>query len=86
MPQERYNTDWVREKNAGIVLESFKLIRDGVEQVVSRLDEFRASTSQIRNRAVFEIPDILERIMSAAQSREYRTPGRDDARGAARLN
>jgi hypothetical protein len=35
---------------------------------------------------VFEIPDILERIMSAAQPREYRTPGRDDARGAARLN
>jgi UDP-N-acetylglucosamine:LPS N-acetylglucosamine transferase len=86
MPQERYNTDWVRENNAGIVLESFKLIREGAEQVVARLDEFRASTSRIRNRAVFEIPDILERIMSAAQPREYRTPGRDDARGAARLN
>ncbi len=86
MPQERYNTDWVRENNAGIVLESFKLIRDGVEQVVARLDEFRASTSQIRNRAVFEIPDILERIMSSAQPREYRAAGRDDARGTARLN
>ena len=29
MPQERYNTDWVREHGAGIVLESFKFVRDG---------------------------------------------------------
>ncbi len=86
MPQERYNTDWVRENNTGIVLESFKLIRDGVEQVIARLEEFRASTSRIRNRAVFEIPDILERIMRAAHPREYRPPAGGDARGAARLN
>ena len=25
MPQERYNTDWVKENDAGIVLDSFKL-------------------------------------------------------------
>src|ERR1700735_3439256 len=51
MPQERYNTDWVREREAGIVLESFKLVRDGAMEIIHRLDEFRASIAHIRNRA-----------------------------------
>jgi UDP-N-acetylglucosamine:LPS N-acetylglucosamine transferase len=63
MPQERYNTDWVREHNAGIVLESFRSVEAGVHEIIDRLQEFRASMSQIKNRAVFEIPDILERIL-----------------------
>jgi UDP-N-acetylglucosamine:LPS N-acetylglucosamine transferase len=63
MPQERYNTDWVSENGAGLVLESFRSIRDGVALVVARLDEFRAGVARIDNRAVFEIPDLLERIL-----------------------
>ena len=66
MPQERYNTDWVREHDAGIVLESFKSVREGAMEIIHRLDEFRASIAHVRNRAVFEIPDILERIMDSA--------------------
>jgi len=30
LPQERYNTEWVKEKNVGIVLESFKDVVSGV--------------------------------------------------------
>jgi UDP-N-acetylglucosamine:LPS N-acetylglucosamine transferase len=67
MPQERYNTDWVKENNAGIVLESFRFVDDGVREIINRLDEFRASMAQIKNRAVFEIPDILERILQGDQ-------------------
>lgn len=86
MPQERYNSEWVKENNAGIVLDSFKLIRGGIAEITQRLDEFRASISRIRNRAVFEIPEILERILQVEQPRDFRSPGRDDARGAALLN
>ncbi|MDP9009650.1 MAG: galactosyldiacylglycerol synthase, partial [Pseudomonadota bacterium] len=65
MPQERYNSEWVEENGAGVVLDSFKSIRDGVAQVTAHADLYRASVKSIRNRAVFEIPEILERILAA---------------------
>jgi len=65
MPQERYNADWVQERSAGIVLDSYKLIREGVAEMVSRLPEFRANVARIENRAIFEIPNILERLLQA---------------------
>jgi hypothetical protein len=63
MPQERYNADWVEERNAGIVLDTFSAIGGGVAAVTSRLADFRANVARIRNRAIFEIPAILERIL-----------------------
>jgi len=66
MPQERYNTDWVLENGAGIVLESFRFVDDGVHAIIRRLDEFKANLARIENRAVFEIPQILERILDTA--------------------
>ena len=65
MPQERYNTDWVLENGAGIVLESFRLVDEGVHSIIGRLDEFKANLARIENRAVFEIPEILERILES---------------------
>ncbi len=65
MPQERYNTDWVLENGAGIVLESFRSVDEGVRSIIGRLDEFKANLARIRNRAVFEIPAILERILES---------------------
>ena len=65
MPQERYNTEWVEEKAAGVVLDSFKAIGAGVKQVVNHIDLYRAGVRCIKNRAVFEIPGILERILAA---------------------
>lgn len=84
--QQRYNTDWVREHGAGIVLESFKCIRDGAMEIIHRIDEFRASIAHIRNRAVFEIPEILERIMESAQAHEQPRHGRDRRSGSVLLN
>jgi 1,2-diacylglycerol 3-beta-galactosyltransferase len=65
MPQERYNTQWVVENGAGIVLDSFKTIDAGVSQVTANLDLYRQSVNRMHNRAVFEIPDILESILAA---------------------
>jgi UDP-N-acetylglucosamine:LPS N-acetylglucosamine transferase len=63
MPQERYNADWIQEQQAGVVLDSFKHIREGVAEVTGRLDDYRAGVAAVQNRAIFEIPDILGRIL-----------------------
>jgi UDP-N-acetylglucosamine:LPS N-acetylglucosamine transferase len=65
MPQERYNTQWVRENNVGLVHTSFRTMQAAVEEMKLRLDEFRTSLARIDNRAVFEIPDILQQILDA---------------------
>src|ERR1700731_375388 len=65
LPQERYNADWIREQNLGVVLSSFSGIVKAVEQLLPSLDQYRARAAAIENRAVFEIPEILERILAA---------------------
>jgi UDP-N-acetylglucosamine:LPS N-acetylglucosamine transferase len=65
MPQERYNTTWVRERRAGVVLDSFRSVRAGVDQVIAELPELRSRVAAIDNRAVFEIPEILASILAA---------------------
>jgi UDP-N-acetylglucosamine:LPS N-acetylglucosamine transferase len=69
MPQERYNADWIEEHQAGLVLDSFKSIRGGVEQLTARSAEYRANVRRIHNRAVFEIPQILAEILSRSPIR-----------------
>jgi UDP-N-acetylglucosamine:LPS N-acetylglucosamine transferase len=66
MPQERYNARWIRERGVGLVLKSFREIAPSVSQLCEQLPAYRARTQQIHNRAVFEIPPILERILEAA--------------------
>ena len=65
MPQERYNTDWVAEKRLGVVLRSFSEIAFGVEQLLQKetFAELRANARSYSNRAIFEIPLILEQVM-----------------------
>jgi UDP-N-acetylglucosamine:LPS N-acetylglucosamine transferase len=69
MPQERYNAEWVREHRVGIVLDSFRAIRAGVAEIISRLPEFAARVARIENRAIFEIPEILDRILTHGRTR-----------------
>jgi 1,2-diacylglycerol 3-beta-galactosyltransferase len=63
LPQERYNAEWVRERGVGIVLRNFREVGPAVEQMLGRLGEYRANVEKIENRAVFEIPDFLEKIL-----------------------
>jgi hypothetical protein len=66
MPQERYNAEWVRENGLGVVHGSFRTIDRAVAQLLNRLDAFQASVRQIDNRALFETPEILARILEQA--------------------
>jgi 1,2-diacylglycerol 3-beta-galactosyltransferase len=65
LPQERYNTEWVREKGVGLVLPSFRTIDAAVKSLAQpgELARYRDAVSKIQNRAVFEIPDILQQIL-----------------------
>ena len=67
LPQERYNADWILEKQTGVVLKSFRQINEGLRTLLepATFARFRANAAAIQNRAVFEIPDILERLLSA---------------------
>jgi hypothetical protein len=63
LPQERYNADWVLERNAGLVLPNFRGIQAAVGKLLGDLPRYRAAVRQIRNRAVFEIPEMLAKIV-----------------------
>jgi len=65
LAQERYNTEWVREHGAGIVLPSFREIASAAARMEKELPVLRAAVEKIHNRAVFEIPDMLERILAS---------------------
>lgn len=67
LPQERYNTQWVREQGVGIVCKSFSEVDEAVAQVLRQLPQLRAATQKVRNRALFEVPAILQGILEAAQ-------------------
>jgi 1,2-diacylglycerol 3-beta-galactosyltransferase len=70
LPQERYNAEWVREKRVGIVLKSFQEVVEGVQKVLepATLAEFRKNVSAQENRAVFEIPEILAKLLGETHS------------------
>jgi Glycosyltransferase family 28 C-terminal domain len=74
LPQERYNADWVEEQGVGLSLSSFKRqIVDAVRQMLDPAQrcEFAANVGRQKNRAVFEIPGILDRILATHSSTEH---------------
>ncbi|CAI09308.1 hypothetical protein ebA5591 [Aromatoleum aromaticum EbN1] len=66
MPQERYNAAWVRDNHLGIVHGSFRTIDRAVAQLLSQFEKFRVSVRSIDNRALFEVPEILDDILDEA--------------------
>ena len=73
MPQERYNAEWVRENGLGVVHGSFRTIDRAVARLLDGFDTFQASVRRVDNRALFEVPEILERILRQA-SEPVRAP------------
>ena len=83
LPQERYNCEWVLEKRVGIVLKSFREVVQGVRQMLepATLAEFRKNLAALDNRAIFEIPEILAKLLgepavNAPTNRKSSTPER----------
>jgi 1,2-diacylglycerol 3-beta-galactosyltransferase len=74
MAHERYNTRWIEEQGVGIVVKNFA---NEIRGAVARLMEpdtyrrFRQRAASLNNRAVFEIPDLLQGILAG---REHSDP------------
>jgi 1,2-diacylglycerol 3-beta-galactosyltransferase len=65
LPQERYNTEWIKEKDIGVVLKSFREIDAAVRDLLepANFARYRANAAAIKNRAVFEIPEMLDALL-----------------------
>jgi 1,2-diacylglycerol 3-beta-galactosyltransferase len=61
LPQERYNTEWVVEKNVGVVVKTLQNAVPAVRSLLEpgRLADLQSNVKSIQNRAVFEIADFL---------------------------
>jgi UDP-N-acetylglucosamine:LPS N-acetylglucosamine transferase len=70
LPQERYNCEWVLEKQVGIVLRNFRTIEKAVAQLIepATLARYRSNAAALQNRAVFEIPEMLEKILAESRN------------------
>jgi Glycosyltransferase family 28 C-terminal domain/Monogalactosyldiacylglycerol (MGDG) synthase len=84
LPQERYNAQWVTEKRVGIVLKSFRHIKEGVQELLepAAFAELRKNAEAYTNRALFEIPQFLDVILQRHRSSLEETATRAGADGA----
>jgi hypothetical protein len=71
LPQERYNCEWVLEKEVGVVLKNFKQVENAAAKMIepASLARYRRNAEALHNRAVFEIPDMLAKILEESLSR-----------------
>jgi hypothetical protein len=66
MPQERYNPQWVQEHGLGIVHHSHRSIAQAVDRLLADLPALRERVRAQRNRALYEVPQILSRLLADA--------------------
>ena len=67
MAQERYNAEWIVEQGVGLVVRSFSTeIFDAVQTLLApgNYQRFRDRAAKMSNFAAYEIPDLLESILS----------------------
>jgi 1,2-diacylglycerol 3-beta-galactosyltransferase len=79
LAHERYNADWIREQQVGIVVSGFSKIAGAVRELLQpeRYELFRRRAASMRNFAVFEIPALLEGILSAGPAAPAEFPAYD---------
>ena len=81
LPQERYNAVWIVEKEVGLVLRNFRKIDEAVAQLIqpATLARYRENSAALHNRAVFEIPEILQKILDESPSAPPSPAGNGEA-------
>lgn len=65
LPQERYNAEFVTDQGVGLVLPNFRGIADAARELLepANFARYRSRAAAVENRAVFEIPEFLAKIM-----------------------
>jgi hypothetical protein len=78
LPQERFNTEWVTLKKVGVVLKSFDDVVSGVKEMLepAKLAEFKRNAGAQNNRAIFEIMEILARLLGQNKGKVEAVPQR----------
>lgn len=66
---EKYNADWILEKQVGITIKSFKQIIPAIEELLKpeNWSRYKTNVTAIQNQAVFEVVEILQNILDAGQ-------------------
>ncbi|MBI5717521.1 MAG: galactosyldiacylglycerol synthase [Burkholderiales bacterium] len=63
MPQERFNVRWVCEQGYGLAVRSVRELPAAVNALLADLPAYAARVPVLRNRAAFEVPQILARLL-----------------------
>ncbi|HXB68325.1 MAG TPA: glycosyltransferase [Candidatus Acidoferrales bacterium] len=73
LAHERFNADWVEAEGLGIVVSDFSKIGEAVRELLSpgRYRALRAQVAATRNWAVYEIPDMLEKILAMRHEKDF---------------
>ncbi len=79
MVHERYNIEWVLEQKVGLVIRRFEELPRAIETLLedANFTEMTRRVQALRNRAVFEIPEILDRILTGRQTSSFATSSSD---------
>jgi 1,2-diacylglycerol 3-beta-galactosyltransferase len=70
LPQERFNANWVAAQNVGECLDSLSRIVPALTRTLApaRFAELQKNVRAIQNRAVFEVPAVLDNILSGSSN------------------
>jgi 1,2-diacylglycerol 3-beta-galactosyltransferase len=68
LAHELYNCQWIEEQGIGMIVGSYDRLFAALQALLhpERYARFRAELARVRNRAVYEIPSMLERILVGA--------------------
>jgi 1,2-diacylglycerol 3-beta-galactosyltransferase len=68
LAHERYNAGWVEERQVGVTVRGFRQMPKAVETLLDpqRYPAFRERALATRNQAVYEIPELLDRILASS--------------------
>jgi Monogalactosyldiacylglycerol (MGDG) synthase/Glycosyltransferase family 28 C-terminal domain len=81
MPQERYNAQWVREQGVGVVLSSPRQVREGLDRLMAGLPSYARAAARQDNRAVYEVVDLMARLLADSQQLGLSSPVRPSLEG-----
>jgi len=78
LAHERYNADWIVEQQVGMVVGNFSHLDAALTQLLDpeKLAGYRAHAAALQNSAVYEIPELLAKVLRD-ESRPWTGPPRD---------
>jgi hypothetical protein len=73
LAQERYNVEWIKEQGVGEAVTTMKDLPQAISSLLApaTYHAMRQRIQAISNRAVFEVPDVLKKILSQAEASRY---------------